>query len=431
METGHSHSGRSSTRASSRAVTIVTILLICLFAIIFIVGYIPRRERNKQTVEAARQEARSLPTVIVADAQQAERTVSLELPGNIQAVTETPILARAEGYLVKRTADIGDRVKAGQQLAKLATPELDQQVEQAKATLQQTHAALEQARANVSQAEANVNLAKVTAERNSTLVTRGVLSKQEGDQSTANYQAQLAQVQAAEATVNAAQQNVNASEANLQRLMEMQAFKEIRAPYDGIITQRNIDTGTLINTGSTLLFRIAQTNVLRIFINVPQANYTDLHVGASADINVQELPGRKFIGKVTRISGALDASTRTMLTEVQIPNPDNSLLPGMYARVILSLTRSHPPVIVPGDAVVVQDKGTVAAVVDHRNTVHFQPIELGRDYGAVVEVTSGLKAGDKIVINPGDEVHEGVQVKTVPFRQTRPGANKSAGKAAV
>ena len=431
METDHSHSKRPSTRASSRAVTIVTLSLLCLFAIIFIVGYIPRRERNKQTVEAAKREARSLPIVIVAEAQHAGKTVTLMLPGNIQAVTETPILARAEGYLVKRTADIGDRVKAGQLLAELATPELDQQVEQAKATLQQTRAALVQARANVSQAKANVNLAEVTARRNSTLVTRGVLSKQEGDQSNANYQAQLAQVQAAEATVNAAQQNVNAAEANLQRLTEMQSFKKITAPYDGVITLRNIDTGTLINTGTTLLFRIAQTTVLRIFINVPQSNYNDLHVGESADINVQELPGRKFIGKITRISGALDTGTRTMLTEVQIRNSDNSLMPGMYAQVILSVTRSHPPVIVPGDAVVVQDKGTFAAVVDHRDIVHFQPIALGRDYGAVVEVTSGLKPGDKVVINPGDEIHEGVHVKTAPFRETRPGANKTAGKADV
>jgi multidrug efflux pump subunit AcrA (membrane-fusion protein) len=431
MESDQSQSRHSTTRASSRAVTVIVVLLACVFGVIFIVGYLPRRERAKQTVAAARREARSLPVVLVADARQADKTVSLMLPGNIQAVTETPILARAEGYLIKRTADIGDRVKAGQELAELATPELDQQVEQAKATVQQTRAALTQARANLSQAKANSNLAEVTAKRNSTLVTRGVLSKQEGDQSTANYQAQLAQVQAAEATISAAQQNVNAAEANLQRLTEMQSFKIIRAPFDGIITLRNIDTGTLINTGSTLLFRIAQTNVLRIFINVPQANYNDLHVGAIADINVQELPGRKFIGKITRISGALDTNTRTMLTEVQIRNSDNSLLPGMYAQVTLSVTRSHPPVIVPGDAVVVQNKGTVAAVVDDRNRVHFQPINIGRDYGSVVEVSSGLKPGDKVVINPGDQVHEGVRVKTEPFRQTTPGANKNTGKASV
>jgi RND family efflux transporter MFP subunit len=410
---------------------VIVILLVCAFGAIFILGYIPRRERAKQTVAAARRESRSLPVVLVADARQADKTVSLMLPGNIQAVTETPILARAEGYLIKRSADIGDRVKAGQELAELATPELDQQVEQAKAAVQQTRAALMQARANLSQAKANANLAEVTARRNTTLVTRGVLSKQEGDQSTANYQAQLAQVEAAQATINAAQQNVNAAEANLQRLTEMQSFKVIRAPFDGIITLRNIDTGALINTGSTMLFRIAQTNVLRIFINVPQTNYTDLHVGATADINVQELPGRKFVGKITRISGALDTGTRTMLTEVQIRNPDNTLLPGMYAQVVLSVTRAHPPVIVPGDAVVVQNKGTFAAVVDNSSSVHFQPIAIGRDYGAVVEVTSGLKLGDKVIINPGDQVHEGVRVKTEPFRQNTPGANRNSGKASV
>src|SRR6185437_6575767 len=364
MEPSHTSSEDESKQKSSKAIALIACVLILLFAAIFLLGYLPRRQRTKDIVEAARREAHGLPVVIVATARESSKTVALVLPGNIQPVTEAPILARAEGYLVKRYADIGDRVKAGQLLAELATPELDQQVEQAQATLQQVRAALAQANANLQEAKANANLAQITAKRNSTLVARGVLSKQEGDQSNSTYLAQAATVQAAEANINAAQQNVGASEANLRRLSEMQGFKKVRAPYDGVITVRAVDTGALINTGSTLLFRIAQTNTLRIFINVPQANYMDLHVGDRADINVRELPGCTFNGLVSRISGSLDTGTRTMLTEIEIRNRDNTLLPGMYAQVKLVVNRSHAPVIVPGEAVVTRSDGIFAAVLD-------------------------------------------------------------------
>ena len=428
MEPSHTNSEDESKRMSSKVITLIAGVLILLFAAIFLLGYLPRRQRTKATAEAARREARGLPVVIVATARESSKTVALVLPGNIQPITEAPILARAEGYLVKRYADIGDRVKAGQLLAELATPELDQQVEQGQATLQQVRASLTQANANLLEAKANANLAQITAKRNSTLVERGVLSKQEGDQSNSTYLAQAASVQAAEANINAAQQNVSASEANLRRLTEMQGFKKVRAPYDGVITVRAVDTGALINTGSTLLFRIAQTKTLRIFINVPQANYMDLHVGDRADITVQELRGCTFTGRVSRISGSLDTGTRTMLTEIEIRNRDNTLLPGMYAEVKLALNRSHPPVVVPGEAVVTRSDGIFAAVLDGNNTVHFEVINLGRDYGEEVEVASGLRAGDRVVINPSDEVIEGVRVKPTPYRAGstgRPGKGRS------
>ena len=400
----------------SRVITLIAGVSILLFAAIFLLGYLPRRQRTRATVEAARSEARGLPVVIVATARESSKTVNLVLPGNIQPITEAPILARAEGYLVKRYADIGDRVKAGQLLAELATPELDQQVEQGEATLQQVRAALAQANANLLEAKANANLAQITAKRTSTLVALGVLSKQEGDQSNATYLAQAASVQAAEASINAARQNVGASEADLRRLTEMQGFKKVRAPYEGVITVRAVDTGALINTGSTLLFRIAQTKALRIFINIPQANYMDLHVGDRADITVRELQGCTFTGRVSRISGSLDTGTRTMLTEIEIRNRDNTLLPGMYAEVKLALNRPHPPVVVPGEAVVTRSDGIFAAVLDGNNTVHFETINLGRDYGQEVEVASGLRAGDRVVINPSDEVIEGVRVRPTPYQ---------------
>jgi RND family efflux transporter MFP subunit len=428
MEPSHTNSEDESKRMSSKVITLIAGVLILLFAAIFLLGYLPRRQRTKATAEAARREARGLPVVIVATARESSKTVALVLPGNIQPITEAPILARAEGYLVKRYADIGDRVKAGQLLAELATPELDEQVEQGQATLQQVRAALTQANANLLEAKANANLAQITAKRNSTLVARGVLSQQEGDQSNSTYLAQAASVQAAEANINAAQQNIGASEANLRRLTEMQGFKKVRAPFDGIVTVRAVDTGALITTGSTLLFRIAQTKTLRIFINVPQTNYLDLHVGDRADINVQELPGCAFAGRVSRISGSLDTGTRTMLTEIEIHNRDNTLRPGMYAEVKLVLNRSHPPVVVPGEAVVTRSDGIFAAVLDGNNTVHFETINLGRDYGQEVEVASGLRAGDRVVINPSDEVIEGVRVKPTPYQAGstgRPGKGRS------
>lgn len=417
MEPSQPLSEASKPRNSARVVAIIAGLLLCLFAVVFLVGYLPRRQRSREIVQAAQRQSDANPVVLVATARLAPRVTDLVLPGNIQPITEVPVLARAGGYLIKRYVDIGDRVTAGQLLAEIDAPELDQQVRQAQASLQQTRAALAQARANLSQAQANAGLAKVTAERNSTLVNRGVLSKQEGDQSTATYNAQLAAVDAGAANVSAAQQNVGAAEAELRRLTEMQGFKSVRAPFTGIITLRNTDTGALINSASTLLFRIAQTGMLRIFINVPQSNYTDLRVGGPAQIDVQELPGRKFVGKISRISGSLDTSTRTMLCEIAIPNPKNILVPGMYARVQLSIARSHPPVVVSGEAVVIHAAATSVAIVDSNQTVHFRPVQIGRDYGREVEVTSGLNAGEQVIINPSDAVREGVKVKASPYNE--------------
>ncbi len=394
---------------------VIGLLLLAVFVVVFLVGYLPRKARIQSIDTSAGQEASALPIVTVAAAKLAPKTVTLTLPGNVQAITEAPILARAEGYLVKRYADIGDRVKAGQLLAEIDAPDLDQQVKQAQATAQQAKAALAQARANLQQEQANARLAEVTSKRNDTLVSRGVLSKQEGDQSTATYAAQLATVQAGEANISAAQQNVDAVEANLKRLTELQGYKQVRAPYAGIITLRNIDTGALIGNGSTLLFRIAQTNVLRIFINVPQANYADLKAGDPAQIDIRELPGRKFMGKISRISGAIDTSTRTMLTEIELPNAKDVLLPGMYAEVQLSINRTRPPVMVPGEAIVTRSNGTFVALVGAGDRIHFTPVQLGHDYGLEVEISSGLKAGDRVVISPGDEVRENVPVKPTPF----------------
>jgi RND family efflux transporter MFP subunit len=396
---------------SASSVKLLGILAILLFAAIFVLGYLPRVQRERLISQQAQAEAVALPVVNVVRANQAAPVTRLSLPGNVQAVTEGPILARAEGYLVKRLADIGDRVHAGQLLAVIDAPDLDQQVTQAKATSDQATASLAQAQANLEQAKANEHLAEVTKTRNDTLVQRGVLSRQEGDQSTAAYAAQHATVHAVEASILAAQQSVKAADANLHRLTELQAYKEVRAPFAGVITVRNVDTGTLINSQTTMLYRIAQFDVLRIFVNVPQSFSEQLRSGMPADVAIQELPGRHFAGKITRVSGSLDSSTRTLLTEVQVPNSEGKILPGMYATVQIAVSRTVLPVLIPGDAIMTRATGASVAVVDPDDTVHYHAVQLGRDYGLEVEVTSGLRDGQMVVVNPTDDVREGVKVK--------------------
>ena len=294
----------------------------------FFVGYIPHHRRDLQLIAEADAQNDSLPEVTVVAAKRGSGMGDLVLPGNIQAVTEAPILARAEGYVKHRYVDIGDHVTAGQLLAEVEAPDLDQQVRQAQAAVQQAQADLARANAALEQGKANESIAKVTASRWDNLVKRGAVSKQENDQYQAQYQAQAANVRALERAVDAAKGNIAAMQANVARLKEMQGYLKVRAPFAGVITLRNVDVGTLVNTGSTMLFRIAQTNLLRTFLNVPQSNASDVHVGQTATLATPELPERKFSGTVTRTANALDPSSRTLLVEVQVPNPDGKLLPG-------------------------------------------------------------------------------------------------------
>jgi RND family efflux transporter MFP subunit len=236
------------------------------------------------------------------------------------------------------------------------------------------------------------------------------MSKQDNDTYQAQYQAQHANVQALDKAVAAAKSNIVASQANVNRLSELRKYKFVRAPFAGVITLRNIDAGTLVSEGSTLLFRIAQTDRLRTYLNVPQADAAAIRVGQSAHVSVSELPGRTFTGTVTRTANALDPATRTMLTEVQVANTDARLLPGMYAEVTLASTRVNPPVMIPGDTLLIRSDGPQVAVVDAALQIHFQRIQLGRDYGNKLEVLGGLTPGQRIVVNPGDTIREGVKV---------------------
>jgi RND family efflux transporter MFP subunit len=389
----------------------------------FFLGYIPLKKRNDLIRAEAQQEEQALPRVEVLAVQRAAATSDLDLPGNIQAITEAPILARADGYIKSRSVDIGDHVRAGQLVAEIEAPELDQQVVQAKATLEQAQASLEQAKANYQQGKSNEDLARITAERWKNLVAKGAVSRQDNDTYQAQYNAQLANLDALAKAVAASQSNVSAAQANVARLAELQSYRMVRAPFDGLITLRNVDVGALVNSGNTLLFRIAQTGTLRIYVDVPQSYSEQVHTGLPARISVANIPGRSFPGTVTRMADSLDPASRTMLVEVQVPNSDGALLPGMYARVDLRSLRggaASTPILVPGDAIIARGSGTEVAVVGTNHVVHIVKVEVGRDYGDRVEELNGLREGDTIVANPGDTARDGALVNPVPAAPQKP-----------
>jgi RND family efflux transporter MFP subunit len=405
--------------AAPSRVTLAALSLVGLVAVIvaFIAGYVPHRRRESMLVAEAKTQMEALPTVTVAPVRRASLQVELTLPGSIQALTEAAVLARADGYIKHRYADIGDRVQAGQLLAELEAPELDQQVLQAKGAMNQTRSALEETAANLDQGKSNEELARVNASRWQNLVSKGAVSRQENDQYQTQYKALSANVQSLEKAVAAARDNVTAAQANVARLTELQSYEKVLAPFAGVITQRNVDVGTLVTIGSTLLFRIAQTNMLRTYINVPQSGADLVRAGQPAILSIPDLPGRQFRGAVSRTANSLDPSTRTLLVEVQAPNPQGILLPGMYATVSLTAERTNPPLLIPGDTLVVRPDGPQVALMQSDKTIHFQLVQLGRDYGDQIEVVSGLQEGQRVVVNPGDTVREGVKVNPVLLKE--------------
>jgi len=417
-------------RPSGVAIWSIFLVAAVLIVVAFLAGYVPLQKRKSLILSEAQENEQALPRMEVIEVGRSSGQSELQLPGSIQAVTEAPILARADGYILRRLVDIGDRVQAGQTVAEIDAPELDEQLLQAKANVQQAQAALEQALANLDQGKSNLELARVTAQRWNTLAEEGIVSRQDNDQYQAQYQSQAAGVQALQKAIAAQRSTIAAAQANVARLDDMQKYRVVKAPFEGVITLRNVDVGALVNAGNTLLFRIAQTGTLRIYINVPQTNASSVRVGQAARLSVSNLPGRSFMGAVARTANSLDPASRTMLVEVQVPNPNGALLPGMYAQVDLSNTRSNPPLLVPGDALIVRADGTQVAVVGPDDTVHLQKIQLGRDYGDRLEVLNGLQVGDRIIANPGDLAREGVKIDPVPVAEkaSRQPPQKGAGK---
>ena len=391
-------------------------LAICCAAILviaFLAGYLPMASRQTALAKEAKEDSMALPVVNVTPAERSPGKTMLVLPGNIQAETEAPVAAHQSGYIRKRYADIGDHVKEGQVLAEIQAVELDEQVHQAAAAKEQAAATLAQANASLKQGKTTADMAGVTAARFKVLLAQDAVPRQDAEIYQSQAEAQRASVTALENAASAARSSVVAAEANLARLSQLQGYLKVRAPFSGVITQRNVDTGALVTDSSTLLFRIAQIDRLRAFVNVPQSDAVAIRAGQSAEVRISNLPSKIFAGKVTRTANALDPVTRTLLAEIELSNHEGLLLPGMYAQVTFSTPRAEPPMVIKGDTLVVRADGPQVAVVGDDDIVHYKHVVLGRDFGDRVEVLSGLREGERLVINPGDSVQNDVKVKPV------------------
>lgn len=406
-------SRRKPGRPAAATLWVLAILGVVILGGAFLAGYLPQLSRQTALAKEAREDTTALPPVNVAVVEQAPGKSQLVLPGNIQAVTEAPVLARASGYIRTRLVDIGDRVTEGQILAEIEAPELDHQVQQAKATVDETKSALEQAEASLQQGKTNRDMARLTYDRWNALVAKGAVARQDVDTYKAQYDAAEANMVALEKAGSMAKNNIAGAEANQKRVTEMQSYLKVRAPFAGVITLRNVDTGALVEEGQTLLYRIAQTDRLRTYVNVPQADSTTIRVGQPAQLKIPDLPLKAFPGTVTRTANALDPATRTLLAEVQVVNTDGFLLPGMYSEVNFTTPRLEPPMIIRADALVVRGDGSHVAVVGSDDVVHFRTVQVGRDYGDRIEILGGLDKGQRVVVSPGDVVRENVKVRPV------------------
>jgi RND family efflux transporter MFP subunit len=329
----------------------------------------------------------AVPTVAVTTPQQAATQQEIVLPGTMQAFIDAAVYARVNGYLKRWTADIGARVRQGQLLAEIDTPELDQQ--------------LMQARADLATADANARLAQTTAERYRDLIKTDSVSRQDLDNANGNLEAKQAAVESARAGVK--------------RLEQLQAFRRIEAPFEGVITARNTDVGALIDSGGNAkeLFHIASMHKLRVFINVPEVYSRAATPGLKADLTLKEFPDTRFTGTLVRTSNAIDVASRTLLTEIDVDNANGQLLPGSYAEVHLKLPTPATTMKLPVDAVIFKGDGLQVATIDSANRVKMTPVVSGRDFGDSVEIVSGLSGHERIIVNPPDSLTDGQTVRVV------------------
>jgi RND family efflux transporter MFP subunit len=356
-------------------------------------------------------ELSTIPTVAVVHPLAEKPDEELVLPGTLLAFEESPIYARTSGYLVRWYKDIGSRVKEGELLADIDTPEVDQELNQTRAARQQILAQLE--------------LARISAERWENLRKSDSVSAQEADQQTSGYRQ--------------AQANLAAADANVKRLEELEGFKRVYAPFSGVLTRRNVDPGALINAGAGAassgvaaggreLFDVARVDPLRVYTDVPQAYSPAIKIGANATITLQEFPGEKFSAKVARTAEAIDQNTRTLRTEVDVPNKNQRLLPGSFGEVHFAVGANVYRVTVPVNAMLFRAQGPQLAVVGPDKKIQLRAITIGRDYGTTLEILAGVSVEDQVVINPPDSIDEGQLVNLAPASPGQ-GANQSAAQA--
>ncbi len=372
----------------------VLLLAVVTAAVIVVAGLLPRIQARtalrRETAEMA------VPAVVVVQPKRSAPAQEIVLPANVQAFADAPIYARTNGYLKRWYVDIGTRVKEGQLLAEIDTPEVNQQ--------------LRQSRADLATAQANLNLSKITSERYAGLLMSDSVSKQEADNAAGDYEAKQA--------------NLQSAQANVKRLEELKSFQKIYAPFSGVITARNTDIGALIDSGSsggvrTELFHIVQPDKLRVYVSVPQIYSQAAKPGLTAELTLSEFPGRPFVGKLVRTANAIDPTSRTLLVEIAVNNPIGQLFTGSYAEVHLKLPTAAAAFILPVNTLLFRSEGLRIAAVGDGQHVELRPITLGHDFGSEVEVIAGLSGGENVIVNPPDSLVTG---ETVRIAQTPQGA---------
>ncbi len=365
----------------------LTIVVLALIMLLLAGGLTVWQHVSHEHALAKETERATVPTVAVIHPLAEKPDEELVLPGSLQAYIESPIYARTNGYLIRWYKDIGSRVTKGELLAKIDTPEIDQELNQARATSQQVLAAMD--------------LAKISSDRWENLRKTDSVSAQEADQ----YASGLQQSKA----------NVAAADANVRRLEQLEGFKDVYAPFTGVLTRRNVDPGALINAGAGAtgreLFDLAQVDPLRVYTSVPQAYAPFIKIGEKTAVTLQEFPGQKFFGKVVRTAEAIDPTTRTLLTEVDVPNKEARLFPGSIGEVHFAVGSNVNKVTVPVNAMLFRAQGPQVAVVGADKKVQLRPIDIGRDYGTTLEVLGGITPADQIIINPSDSLEDGQQVE--------------------
>jgi RND family efflux transporter MFP subunit len=376
---------------------------LALLAVAFAAGLLPRIRKSAALDAETSRLATRRPPVQVTSPKVRPPSNEISLPGTVQPLQDTVIYARTSGYLRRWLVDIGDQVKTGQLLAEIDTPEVDDQLRGAQAALGEAEAALVQAKTQV-------ELARVSVKRVDALAPSGFSSQQDKDEKEAAFHV-------AEANVAAAEAKVASQKAEVQRLTHLKDFARVLAPFDGTITFRSTEVGSLIAAGGgagQALFRLAKTAVVRVFVNVPQNVAASVHAGVTTKVYVRELAGHPFTGKVTRTARALDNATHTLLAEVDVPNKDGALLTGTYVEVGFTVTSSIPELSLPSSSFLFGAAGPRIAVVDGNDTVHVKPVRLGEDYGNEIGVVEGVSAEDKVLLNPGDNAVEGLAVTILP-----------------
>jgi RND family efflux transporter MFP subunit len=401
-QTSHDETAPTGVSRSSLVTLVVVLLVVAVAAAI--AGIVRRVHANTELVKTT--DANAAPPVSLEQPVFEKDAREIVLPGNIQAFTLAPIYARTTGYVKSWSHDIGSHVRKGDLLAVIETPELDQQLDQAKADL--------------ATAVSNAALAKLTADRYRGLIAQNAVSQQDTDNAVALLEARNTEV--------------NSAQANVHRLEELQSFERIEAPFDGVITARNLDIGQLVTpagstttpgsgtiSGSKEIFDLSAIGTLRVFINVPQIYAPDAKNGVTATLTLPQYPGRTFRGKLVRSSGAVDPATRTLLAEVDVDNRSGELLPGSYAEVHLNVSTNVPALIVPVSALILEPDGLHVATVDATNHAHIVRVTEGRDSGSTMEILGGLAPGQSIIANPPDSLTDGELVRVVtPDAETKP-----------